>query len=94
MLYITNKPYSDLSRKQKKVLDYVSVNAYDIIKANSGGHPCITNISGINYLGKLGGDFLKRIAKRILDKLSEKVNPVNHKILHLTPTPYHRLLDN
>ncbi len=56
------------------MLDYVSVNAYDIIKANSGGHPCITNISGINYLGKQGGDFLKRIAKRILDKLSEKVN--------------------
>ena len=71
---IANRPYSDLSRKQKKVLDYVSVNAYDIIKANSGGHPCITNISGINYLGKLGGDFLKRIAKRILEKLSEKVN--------------------
>ena len=71
---IANRPYSDLSPKQKKVLDYVSVNAYDIIKANSGGHPCITNISGINYLGKLGGDFLKRIAKRMLDKLSEKVN--------------------
>ncbi len=71
---IANRPYSDLSRKQKKVLDYVSVNAYDIIKANSGGHPCITNISGINYLGKQGGDFLKRIAKRMLDKLSEKVN--------------------
>ena len=77
---ITNKPYSDLSRKQKKVLDYVSVNAYDIIKANSGGHPCITNISGINYLGKLGGDFLKRIAKRILDKLSEKVNPKKNNL--------------
>jgi|10_taG_2_1085330.scaffolds.fasta_scaffold00824_20 hypothetical protein len=71
---IANRPFSDLSSKQKKVLDYVSVNAYDIIKANSGGHPCITNISGINYLGKLGNDFLKRIAKRILDKLGEKVN--------------------
>ena len=77
---ITNKPYSDLSRKQKKVLDYVSVNAYDIIKANSGGHPCITNISGINYLGKLGGDFLKRIAKRMLDKLSEKVNTTKNNL--------------
>ena len=52
----------------------------DIIKANSGGHPCITNISGINYLGKLGGDFLKRIAKRMLDKLSEKVNTTKNNL--------------
>jgi hypothetical protein len=27
-----------------------SVNAYDFLKANSGGHKCITNISGINYI--------------------------------------------
>jgi hypothetical protein len=27
-----------------------SVNAYDFLKANSGGHKCITNISGINYV--------------------------------------------
>lgn len=57
---ITNKPYSDLSKKQKQMLDYISVNAYDIIVANSGGHPCITNISGINYLGKEGLPMLKK----------------------------------
>jgi len=27
-----------------------SINGYDFLKANSGGHKCITNISGINYL--------------------------------------------
>ena len=27
-----------------------SINAYDFLKANSGGHKCITNISGINYV--------------------------------------------
>ena len=27
-----------------------SVNAYDFLKANSGGHRCITNISGINFV--------------------------------------------
>lgn len=27
-----------------------SINAYDFLKANSGGHKCITNVSGINYV--------------------------------------------
>ena len=71
---ITNKPYSDLSKKQKQILDYISVNAYDIIVANSGGHPCITNISGINYLGKDGNTMLKKLASSMLAKLKQKLN--------------------
>ena len=71
---ITNKPYSDLSKKQKQMLDYISVNAYDIIVANSGGHPCITNISGINYLGKEGLPMLKKLAGAMLSKLKQKLN--------------------
>ena len=70
---ITNKPYSDLSKKQKQMLDYISVNAYDIIVANSGGHPCITNISGINYLGKDGLPMLKKLAAAMLSKLKQKL---------------------
>ena len=70
---ITNKPFSDLTRKQKQILDYISVNAYDIIVANSGGHPCITNISGINYLGKEGLPMLKKLAAAMLVKLKEKI---------------------
>ena len=70
---ITNKPFSDLSYKQKQMLDYISVNAYDIIVANSGGHPCITNISGINYLGKDGLPMLKKLAAAMLVKLKEKI---------------------
>ena len=70
---ITNKPFSDLSYKQKQILDYISVNAYDIIVANSGGHPCITNISGINYLGKDGNTMLKKLAASMLDKLKQKI---------------------
>jgi hypothetical protein len=27
-----------------------TINGYDFLKANSGGHKCITNISGINFL--------------------------------------------
>jgi hypothetical protein len=33
-------------------LDKIGVNAWDLIQANSGGHKCITNISGLNYLGR------------------------------------------
>jgi len=47
---ISTKLYKQLSPKQKDLLDRVSVNGLDVIKANSGGHKCITNISGINYL--------------------------------------------
>ena len=27
-----------------------TINGYDFLSANSGGHKCITNISGINFL--------------------------------------------
>ena len=71
---ITNKPFSDLTYKQKQMLDYIKVSAYDIIVANSGGHPCITNIAGINYLGRDGLPMLKKLAAAMLSKLKQKVN--------------------
>jgi len=49
---IMTKPFDSLSEKQKALLDSISVNAWDLIKSNSGGHKCITNISGLNYLGR------------------------------------------
>lgn len=49
---IMNVSYKDLTEEQFKILDKVTVSAYDIIQANSGGHKCITNISGLNYLGR------------------------------------------
>jgi hypothetical protein len=45
-------PFKDLSEEQKKMLDKIGINAWDLIQANSGGHKCITNISGLNYLGR------------------------------------------
>jgi hypothetical protein len=45
-------PYKDLSESQFKLLDNIKVSAWDIIQANSGGHKCITNVSGLNYLGR------------------------------------------
>ena len=45
-------PFTDLSDEEKEMLDKVTINAWDLIQANSGGHKCITNISGLSYLGR------------------------------------------
>jgi hypothetical protein len=47
---VSNKLYRTLSDKQKALFDKIYLNGYDVIQANSGGHKCITNISGINFL--------------------------------------------
>ena len=49
---IMDIPYKELTEKQFEILDSIKVSAWDIIQANSGGHKCITNISGLNYLGR------------------------------------------
>ena len=49
---IMSKPYQSLSEKQRALLEKIYISAWDIIDKNSGGHKCITNISGLNYLGK------------------------------------------
>lgn len=49
---VMSKPYKSLSDKQKAIMEKISITAWDLIQANSGGHKCITNISGLNYLGK------------------------------------------
>lgn len=49
---IMKKPFSELRDEEMKLLDSISVNAWDLIQSNSGGHKCITNISGLSYLGR------------------------------------------
>jgi hypothetical protein len=49
---IMDIPYKELTEKQFEILDSIKVSAWDIIQANSGGHKCITNVSGLNYLGR------------------------------------------
>ena len=49
---LMSEPFVNLSDSDKELLDMVEVTAWDIITANSGGHKCITNISGLNYLGR------------------------------------------
>jgi hypothetical protein len=45
-------PFTELSEEQKGMLDKIGINAWDLIQSQSGGHKCITNISGLNYLGR------------------------------------------
>lgn len=47
-----NQRFHSLTNDQKELLDNVTVSAWNIIQSNSGGHKCITNISGLNYLGR------------------------------------------
>lgn len=45
-------PFAELSEEQRQILDKVGVSAWDLLQSMSGGHKCITNISGLNYLGR------------------------------------------
>jgi hypothetical protein len=49
---LMNKPFTDLTEDEMSLLDSIGVSTWDLIQANSGGHKCITNISGLNYLGR------------------------------------------
>ena len=49
---ISNKPYNKLSLKQKNIMKKVTIDAWEIIMAGSGGHPAITNLSGFNFINK------------------------------------------
>jgi hypothetical protein len=46
------KPFKSLTQDEMSILDKIGINAWDLIQSNSGGHKCITNISGLNYLGR------------------------------------------
>jgi hypothetical protein len=46
------KPFSELPEEHREMLDDIKVNAWDFIQSNSGGHKCITNISGLNFMGR------------------------------------------
>jgi len=49
---IIDTPWQNLSEREKQVLDVITVPAWDVIQANSGGHKCITNISGLNFFSR------------------------------------------
>jgi len=49
---IIDMPWDRLTDEQKEILDNIKVSAWDVIQANSGGHKCITNISGLNFFSR------------------------------------------
>ena len=86
---IMNRPFKSLSPKQQDLMDKITVNTWDLIQSNSGGHKCITNISGLNYVGRPvrpgktqkeeGEDspsvkFVKMIQNQFVKVLQDKIN--------------------
>jgi hypothetical protein len=68
---IADKPYSELSLKQKSILKKVTVTSWDVIQAQSGGHKNITNLSGLNFIGKGYVDILKTLAMDVVKELNK-----------------------
>ena len=73
-----DKPQNKLSDKQQKILKSAWVSAWDIIKANSGGHKCITNISGLMYLPKdIKKEMIVGLQKDIVLVLKDRIKSEN-----------------
>lgn len=71
---IMDKPYVKLSDREIKALKLLSVTGWDMIQANSGGHKCITNASGLMYFGKDGKDYLLKFKHSLINKLKQKID--------------------
>mgnify|MGYP003325956753 CR=1 FL=1 len=66
---IANKQYRNLTPEEKIQLESIKINAYDLIKKQSGGHKDITNISGLNFLFDDTVKFTKQIMQDLADEL-------------------------
>ena len=71
---IMDKPYTSLSDREIKALKMLKITGWDMVQANSGGHKCITNISGLMYFGKDGVPFLKRFSEEFVKQLKFKID--------------------
>ena len=71
---ITNKKYKQLSFKQKDILKKVTISAWDIIQAGSGGHKDISNVSGLNFIPGKGEyiKFLKKLQNDVANLMKDK----------------------
>lgn len=71
---LMGKPYYQLTEKERKALKMLKVTGWDVIQSNSGGHKCITNISGLTYFGKDGLYFLKKFSEEFIKQLKDKID--------------------
>ena len=81
-----SKLHTNITSAERKELASIKISAWDAIMANSGGHPSITNISGISYLAyRKDGllkyfntdkytDMMKMIQTDVVSKLKEKID--------------------
>ena len=69
---VANKHYIDLTDEEKDILANVKVSAYDVITKQSGGHRNITNVSGLNCLGKGYVEFVKAVMIEFAKRLKNK----------------------
>jgi hypothetical protein len=81
--------YEDLTTEQKNYLSGLKIPLWELVIRNSGGHPSITNISGLNFLAynkkvmkivyktENYTDILKMIAQDFVNNLKEKIDAVN-----------------
>ena len=81
--------HENLSYEQKELLSGLKIPAWELIIRNSGGHPSITNLSGLNFLKynkqmlKIAYnvdkyvEVLKVIARELINNLKEKIDKVN-----------------
>jgi hypothetical protein len=86
---VMNTNYSELTYDQKNYLSGLKIPVWELIIRNSGGHPSITNISGLNFLAynkkvmeivyktTKYTDLLKMIASDFVNNLKEKIDTVN-----------------
>ena len=76
---LLSRNYSDLSKSENKnqimdILSMLKISWWDVIQANSGGHKCITNISGLHLLGEGRMDLLKTLQKEFEEELKTKIS--------------------
>jgi hypothetical protein len=69
-----SKPYDRLSEKEIRALKLLKITYWDVIQSGSGGHKCITNISGLSYFGKEGKELLIKFKNSFVEKLKQKID--------------------
>ncbi len=68
---VSSKEYKFLSQKQKDLLDKVTVTAWDIVKAQSGGHKSISNIQ-LSMIPDANKKYLKDIFYEVAKEMKDK----------------------
>jgi hypothetical protein len=76
---ITDKRYTDLTPREHNYLRKITVSAWDVVQAQSGGHPNITNISGLNFIGKGYVDMMKEMAMGIVKEIMNRLKGDNQE---------------